>query len=265
MQLRVSKSETLREIKLCLSDDLLVAPSPIAAILPAIREKFDENSSKIETISNGDMPGMIRFQRFVRANWHEDRGLWVSIDREREAWVEEGLAVVFVKADELVDKIRHQLDMKAGKTLSEDVIDEDTLEGWIRELKADLRRHAGADRLTTDVPPGQRPPTYPRNKDGSPQIMLVIHGMKAYHSKTKSAAQREFAARAKAALAEIEGSTPADPVQTRKKATGKGKTQSPRLEKDDIERELVAIHLRHGWLQVQGEFCLRDPILTDDY
>lgn len=88
--------------------------------------------------------------------------------------------------------------------------------------------------------------------------MLVIHGMKAYHSKTRSAAQREFAARTKAALAEIEGGGNAPAADTgdkgkKKATTGKGKNQVPRLEKEDIERELVAIHLRHGWLQVQGE------------
>ena len=253
-QLRTSKSDTLREVKLCLSPELLVTPSPIAAAIPALRDKFRENSSEIGPLERAACPGLITFKRFVRANWDGERGVWVPIEVDKEAWVAEGLAVVFIQADELVDKIRCHLDLKADKIQPDEVLPEDTLEGWIHQLKAGLKIHARACKLTTDVPFGQQPPTYPRDKDGRPGIMLVIHGMKAYHSKTKSAAQREFAARAKAALAEIEGSASGESAPGKKKPTTKGKTQAPRLEKDDIERELVAIHLRHGWLQVQGQF-----------
>ncbi|KAH8078270.1 hypothetical protein HD553DRAFT_146203 [Filobasidium floriforme] len=255
-KLRTSKSETLREIKMYLSHDLTIAPSPVAVVLPALRDKFREYFSEIEPLEEGGFPGLIKFKRIVRANWDEGRGIWIPVDQEKEGWVEEGLVIVFIKADELVEKIRLHLDIKAGKSQPGDVPHETTLEGWIEQLKDDLKVTCKPSRLTTEVPPGQKPPTYPRDREGLPGIMLVIHGMKAYHSKTRSAAQREFAARTKAALAEIEGNGNAPAADTgdkgKKKATsGKGKNQVPRLEKEDIERELVAIHLRHGWLQVQ--------------
>jgi hypothetical protein len=258
LQLRTSKSETLREIKMYLSHDLTIPPSPVAAVLPELRDKFREYFSEIELLQEGGFPGLIKYKRIVRANWDEGRGIWIPVDQEKEGWVEEGLVVVFIKADELVEKIRLHLDIKAGKSQTGDIPHETTLEGWIQQLKDDLKINCKPSRLTTEVPPGQKPPTYPRDRKGLPGIMLVIHGMKAYHSKTRSAAQREFAARTKAALAEIEGGGNAPAADTGDKGkkqatTGKGKNQVPRLEKEDIERELVAIHLRHGWLQVQGE------------
>jgi len=245
LQLRTSKSETLKEVKMYLSQDLTQAPSPFAPSFPLLKTKFEEFSSNIITLDSSPVPGLIQFQRFRRANWDEARGIWVPVEELDEGWIEEGIVGLFVKADELVDKIKASIDRRqAGET------EDETLESWI----ANVHKHVKIpmDRL---CPADQIPPTHPTDNRGLPRVMLLIHGLKAYYSKTRSAANREYAAKAKAALAEAERQ--ADTQQGSgsnkgKRAATKSKAKE-RLEKDVIERELVKLHLRYGWLQIQGE------------
>jgi hypothetical protein len=228
-----------------LAQDLMQGPSPFAPSFPLLKTKFEELSSDIIALDSSPVPGLIQFQRFRRANWDEARGIWVPVDERDEGWVEEGIVGLFIKADELVDKVRASIDSRqAGET------EDETIESWI----ASVHKHVKIpiDRL---CPADQIPPTHPTDNRGLPRVMLVIHGLKAYYSKTRSAANREYAAKAKAALAEAERQ---DNIQQGsglskgKRAATKSKGKE-RLEKDVIERELVKLHLRYGWLQIQGE------------
>jgi len=229
-----------------LSQDLMQAPSPFAPSFPLLKTKFEELSSDINSLDSSPVPGLIQFKRFRRANWDDARGIWVPVNERDEGWVEEGIVGLFVKADELVDKMRASIDRRqAGET------EDETIESWI----ANVHRYVKipVDRL---CPLDQIPPTHPADDRGLPRVMLIIHGLKAYYSKTRSAANREYAAKAKAALAEAERQ--ADPQQGSgsskgKKAAAKSKAKE-RLEKDVIERELVKLHLRYGWLQIQGKY-----------
>ena len=228
-----------------LSQDLMQAPSPFAPSFPLLKTKFEELSSDINSLDSSPVPGLIQFKRFRRANWDEARGIWVPVNEKDEGWVEEGIVGLFVKADELVDKMRASIDNRqAGET------EDETLESWI----ANVHRHVKIpiDRL---CPLDQIPPTHPADNRGLPRVMLIIHGLKAYYSKTRSAANREYAANAKAALAEAERQ--ADLQQGSSSSKGKRAATKPkakeRLDKDVIERELVKLHLRYGWLQIQGE------------
>lgn len=248
-QLRVSKWDTLREVKLCLASNLMSHPSPMAAVLPSLQEKFQENLSDIVQLKQGSFPGLIKFQRHVRAAFDPSRGLWVAVDPGKEKWVDEGMVGLFIQGEDLVEMIRAQVEerqtgVRAGATSTQ------TLDRWIRDVQFNLK--------DTSVPESHHPPEHcsplcPRNTDGTPRVILIIHGLKSYYQKTTTQANREFAARARAAISEVDGTT--DDFSGQSKGRRKKTTSDTRarLEKDVVEKELVRVHFKHDWLQVQGK------------
>ena len=70
------------------------------------------------------------------------------------------------------------------------------------------------------------------------QVILIIQGMVKYHSKTKTAANREFAAAARAGLGQ---------------GAGPGPRQKKAVDRAAVEESLVELQVKHHVFIVQGE------------
>ncbi|WVQ76229.1 hypothetical protein IAR50_005894 [Cryptococcus sp. DSM 104548] len=104
-KLRVSKNDTVREVNLYLSADMSKTTSPIAGALPEIRTKLLDNQSALHFMPDSDSPisGAIRFKRHLQSRWDVAMKRFIPLDQPR--WVWEKTVLVFITAEELVDKI----------------------------------------------------------------------------------------------------------------------------------------------------------------
>ena len=167
-QLRTSKNDTVREIALYASPDLLLPTSPIAAALPEIQHRLTTNLSSLSPLDSAacSLPGVIRFKRHLQARWDQPTKRFVPLTTPRWEW--DPTTLVVLTADELVDKI---------SGMSEMLIE------WSRDVRSVL-----------DL--------------GSKEMMMIlVKGLKGYYAKTKTLKNREFTAAARAGLGNPSGAT----------------------------------------------------------
>ncbi|RSH81501.1 hypothetical protein EHS25_006858 [Saitozyma podzolica] len=198
-RLRTSKNDTVREIHLYLSWDLESPSSPIAGALPEIRTRVSDNFSQIHFMHEEASP-VPGVIRFKRhVQARWDPGVKRWLPLDVTRWEWENTVVMIVTAEEIVDKIA------AGGGL---------LSGWASDVRLALGLAA------------------------SDHIIVMIKGLQKYYAKTKSLANREFTAAARAGL---------DGAGSAHLAPG------ARVPKDTIERELVKLQVGEGCFLVHVE------------
>ncbi|EIW68055.1 hypothetical protein TREMEDRAFT_15378, partial [Tremella mesenterica DSM 1558] len=202
-KLRTSKRDTVREIHLYLSSDLALPTSPIAGALPEIRARLTENNSALHTLSeeNSPAPGIVRFKRHVTSSYDHTAKRFVPLDIPRWEW--ETTTLIIVTAETIVDRLP-PLPSTQGTA---EIMTGDSLVDWISDMRLCL------------------------GMDMTHQLFLVIKDLWKYCAKTKTLANREFTAAARAGLegGSRDGSGPGD---------WKG-----RPSKERIEMELLKLQL----------------------
>jgi len=174
--------------------------SPIAGALPEIKARFTESLSKIHFMPKDESP-MAGVMRIKR----HVKARWDTVGKrflplDQPFWEWDKTMLLIVDAEEIVDKVIHGKDM---------LID------WIKDT-----------RLLLNLGP-------------MVQIVIIIRGMGKYTAKTKTLANREFTAMARAGLES--GSAAAAAVLT------------ARPEKEAIESELIELQVQESVFIVHGE------------
>lgn len=207
-QLRTSKNETVREIHLYMSADMALPDSPIAGALPEIRARFTESLSEIHFLADDDSP----IPGTIRIKRHVKARWDTELKRfaplAKPYWEWDKTVLIVIDAEEVVDKMLHGQDM---------------LLDWIRDTRLLL------------------------GLDESAQIVVIVKGLGRYQAKTKTLANREFTAMARAGLTTI-GS-----------ASSASAAPATRLEKDLIERDLIELQVQEGVFIVHGASDLLFP------
>ncbi|KAK4688871.1 hypothetical protein P7C73_g1220, partial [Tremellales sp. Uapishka_1] len=199
-KLRTSKNDAVREIHLYLSHDLSLPSSPIAGALPEIESKLKGNLSELHILSDEDSP----YPGIIKFKRHV-QARWSSSEKRfiplpSPHWRWESTVVIVVPADEIVDKV-------AGGN--------DLLSKW----SSDVRLATGLSR-----------------KD---QVFIMIKGLQKYYSKTKSLANKEYTAQARAGLSGTSISSQS--------------SLTVRPSKGTIEMELVKLQVAEGCFLIHVE------------
>ncbi|KAK8845528.1 hypothetical protein IAR55_006243 [Kwoniella newhampshirensis] len=202
-RLRTSKNDVVREIHLYLSADLESPSAPIAAALPEIRTRITDNHSEIRFLPQPESP-IPGVIRFKRhLKARWDPAKKQFIPLDDPRWVWESTVLVILNAVDLVDKIA------AG---------EEELSTWASDVRLTLGLSA------------------------KEQMMVMIKGLQKYYSKTKSMANKEFAAAARAGLGGL--------------SAGSMQTVTARPSKDRIEMEMVKLQVAERCFLVHEVFEL---------
>ncbi|WVF66117.1 hypothetical protein IAT40_000856 [Kwoniella sp. CBS 6097] len=219
-RLRTSKNDTVREIHLYLSADLSHPTSPIAGALPEIKTRITDNHSELHFLPETESPinGMIRFKRHLKARWDPTKKQFIPLDQPK--WVWEPSILMIINAEEIVDRIA-----TASTSTSTSNPSEESLSTFI----ADVRLTLGLK--STD------------------QMMVMIKGLNKYYSKSKSLANKEFTAAARAGLA---GSGSAGTGGNSNGRAG-GAMMTSRPDKETIEMELVKLQVKERCFLVHVE------------
>jgi crossover junction endonuclease EME1 len=187
---------------LYLSSDLETPSSPIAGALPAIRTKLTDNFSQVHFLPTDDSPHP-GVIRFKRyVQARWDTAGKKFVPLDQPKWRWETTVLVIMTAEDVIDKI---------------AVCNDELGTWAGDFRLMLGMGA---------------------KD---QMFVMIKGLQKYYSKTKSLANKEYTAQARAVLGEKEGEG------------GRGRANSARPSKEIIERELVKLQVAHGCFLIHGE------------
>lgn len=214
-RLRTSKTDTVREIRARISPDLEIGGSPLFAALTALREKFDENGSSIESsasASAGTTPGLITFERNTISAYDPLKKSFIPLPPSQQGWKTESAALIIVKAAIIADQI---MSSPHGQC--------DSLSDWYSDLKA---------RISISHPEVN-------------QIFLIISDLKGYYSKQTRQTNKEFTARARAAMEGKE--VPVDALPENPKiARG---VANP--EREEIERQLLRLQMKEKCFLVQ--------------
>lgn len=178
------------------------------------------------------VPGLVTVRRLVDAEFSVEKRRFVALPSGAEYTEDQLPYVLVITAKELVGMIQ------AGRT--------DKSRGLIAWLTA-IKRKLGLTRTTEGgvvVGMGAAPTTTAGAAQTSRcEIMLLLHGMKAFYAKSASAARKDFAERARMAMAG-EVVEEAEPVGMR---SGEG------VGKEEVDKELVRLQLVHRCFQVFGE------------
>ncbi|GHJ88659.1 hypothetical protein NliqN6_5060 [Naganishia liquefaciens] len=251
-KLRTSKAETVREITVHIDADLAVAPSPLATAIPLLRERLTERQSSLhlvpsptddapappDPVDGGIMhvPGLISIKRLVDAEFSAEKRRFVALPPGAEYIQDQLPYIVVITAKELVAKIQ------AGRT--------DASCGLIAWLTA-VKRKLGLTRTTVggsvQVGMGAAPGTTTAGagagagagQTGRCEMMLLIHGMKAFYAKSAGAARRQFAERTRMAMA-------GEVVEDAESVAHSGEMP----DKQEVDKELVRLQLVHRCFQV---------------
>ncbi|WVQ62597.1 uncharacterized protein L199_000743 [Kwoniella botswanensis] len=215
-RLRVSKNDTVREIHLYLSSDLSQPTSPIAGALPEITKRITDNYSEIKflTEDKSSINGLIKFKRHLKARWDPEKKQFIPLDQP--IWIWEGICVLVINAEEIVDKIAPTSTCESPD--EEERLDE--LNVWVSDIKLTLG-------LTVND-----------------QLIIMIKGLQKYHSKMKSLANKQFTAAARAGLS---GATTAN----RNQGGRNGGRIGP--DKEIIEMALVRLQVKQRCFLVNVE------------
>lgn len=236
-----------------ISAELAVAPSPLAAAVPLLRERLKEKESSLTLVPvptddspapldpvDGEtmhVPGLITVRRRVDAEFSTEKRRFVALPPGQEYIQDQLPYVLVVTAKELVGMIT------AGRTNKSR-----GLVAWLTGVK----RKLGLTRTTAGgvvVGMGAAPTTTAGAAQTSRcEIMLLIHGMKAFYSKAAKLSRTAFAERARMHMAGEE-------VEEAEVAPRSGEMP----DKEEVDKELVRLQLLHRCFQVQGEsarmFC----------
>ncbi|WWC85903.1 uncharacterized protein L201_000773 [Kwoniella dendrophila CBS 6074] len=212
-KLRISKNDTVREIHLYLSHDLSLPNSPISGSLPEIKTRITDNFSELHFLSEDQSPinGVIKFKRHLKARWDSDKKQFIPLDNP--IWIWESTILMVINAEEIIDKISH-----SQSNQGEDNINELSL--WISDIKLTLGLNSATD-----------------------QLIIMIKGLNKYYSKSKSLANKEFTAAARAGL---NGSS------TSSNQPG-NKSIGVRPDKETIEMALVQLQVKERCFLVHVE------------
>ncbi|RXK37718.1 hypothetical protein M231_04967 [Tremella mesenterica] len=212
-RLRTSKRDTVREVHLYLSSDLALPTSPIAGALPEIRARLTENNSALHTLSeeNSPAPGIVRFKRHVTSSYDHTAKRFVPLDIPRWEW--ETTTLIIVTAETIVDRLPPLSSMQG----TAEILTGDSLVDWISDMRLCL------------------------GMDMTHQLFLVIKDLWKYCAKTKTLANREFTAAARAGL---EGGS--------RDGNGPGDWKG-RPSKERIEMELLKLQLSQKCFVVHVE------------
>lgn len=216
----------MREIKIHISPDLEDKSSPVFPALPHLRQRLTENQSSIHT----DPPqigieGRMTFRRFVKARYDTAKKMYIPLPEDEIRWEEEGTIVLFVTAKKLAELVLRE---RQGVAQIDDGVDQ-SLHAWFCRVRARSTRERSNE-----------------------STILVVHGLKAYHGKTASAVNRDFAERARGIL---EGGGDIGVDNPRPKATN-----SQKVSKEEMEMALCKLHLVEKCFQIQGWSSFQDQI-----
>ena len=189
--------------------------SPIAGAVPEIRNRIQDCQSALHFLPESDcpIPGVIRFKRYLQAQWDPESKRFVPLDDPR--WVWEKTVLIIITAEELVDKIA-----KGGEEGEKDVLAQ-----WV----SDVRLLLG---LTM-----------------SDQVMLMIKGLQKYYSKSRALANKDYINAARAGLEGGGGGGGGPGSSTAIKPT----RMNGRPTRDRIEAEMVRLQVAEHCFLVHVE------------
>lgn len=191
----------MREIHLYLSHDLSLPSSPIAGALPEIRARLTDNLSELLFLDELDSPVPGTIKFRRHLKAKWDGRAKRFVPLDQPTWVWEGTVLIVVPAAEVVDKIAHG---------------DGILGTWLAD-----------NRLTLGLSEGD-------------QVIVIVKGLQKYYAKTKTLANREFTAAARAGIDGLQGGGSA------------AAALSSRPAKEVIERELVKLQVEQGRFLVHG-------------
>ncbi|KAJ9097729.1 hypothetical protein QFC21_004767 [Naganishia friedmannii] len=252
-RLRASKSETVREVTVHISPELENRGSPIATAIPLLRERLAEKESSMSLLPVPDpddpaqrdqvdgstlhVPGLVKVKRWITAEFDTEKRRFVAVNDGEEYWQDQLPYVIIITAKELVEK------MVAGKY--------DKSKGLVAWLSS-MKRKLGLTRSATDTyantPIGAAPASTPGSQTSRCEIMLMIHGMKAYYSKTNGAKSKEFAEKVRSHMTGQAVPRVSSDAVGRSAGESSGETNVP--DKEEVEKELVKLQLIHRCFQV---------------
>lgn len=254
----MSKIETVREVTVHISAELAVAPSPLATAIPLLRERLTAKESSLTLVPvptddapaaidpvDGEtthVPGLITVKRLVEAEFSTEKRRFVALPPGAEYIQDQLPYVLVITAKELIAKI---LAGRTNKSFG--------LIAWLTAVK----RKLGLTRTTAGgvvVGMGAAPTTAGGAAQTSRcEIMLLIHGMKAFYSKAASIARKDFAERARLHMA-------GEDVDEMEPAPRNGEMP----DKEEVDKELVRLQLVHRCFQVCGESVWRARAICAD-
>lgn len=194
-----------------MSYDMALPTSPIAGALPEITARYKESLSEIHFMSEDDSP----MSGVIRIKRHVKARWNVETRRfiplDETYWEWESVISVVVSAEEVVDKI---------------VQGEESLVDWITDCRLLLQL------------------------DSACQIVVIIRDLGKYRSKTKTMANRDFTAMARAGL------------ESGSSATAQNQTGPTRATSESIDFALIDLQVREKVFIVEGQLS---PTLVADY
>jgi len=184
-----------------MSADMALPTSPIAGALPEIRARFTESLSEVSFMSEDDSPIPGTIRIKRQVKARWDPSLKRFAPLTEPYWEWDSTILLVIDAEEVVDKMLHGQDM---------------LLDWIRDARLLL------------------------GLESSVQIVVIVKGLGRYQAKTKTLANREFTAMARAGLSTTSSTSNATAATT------------TRLDKDLIERNLIELQVQEGVFIVHG-------------
>ncbi len=188
-----------------ISADLDQPTSLLFHSLPILRAKFETNASQLIALPEEEsaVPGVIRFKRFVTARYDPASKVFIPLPRGHEYWQDESTLLLVVEAKDVVEHISRG---RAGSAYG--------LCEWFAEVRDTLKWRGR----------------------GRSQVVLMIHGLKAYHAKTRSLQAKAFRKSAEKVMAGQEAEAAAAPAG--------------RLTPEDIDKEFARLHVLEKCFQV---------------
>lgn len=186
------------------------------------------------------VPGLVKVKRWVTAEFDSEKRRFVAVKDGEEYWQDQLPYVIVITAKELVDK------MVAGRSDKSK-----GLVAWLNSMKRKLGLTRSANDTYANTPIGAAPAATPGSLTSRCEIMLMIHGMKAYYSKTNGAKKKEFAEKVRSHM-NGQG-VPSMPNEAPGRSTGEGSRETHVPDKEEVEKELVKLQLIHRCFQVSGE------------
>ncbi|KAJ9094860.1 hypothetical protein QFC19_007789 [Naganishia cerealis] len=252
-KLRSSKSETVREVTVHISAELEHRGSPLATALPLLRERLAEKNSSMLLIpvpesedpaqcdqvdgSTMHVPGLVKVKRWVTAEFDREKRRFVALKDGDEYWQDQLPYVIVITAKDLVVKI------VAGKYDKSN-----GLVAWLNSMKRKLGLTRSATDIYASTPVGAAPASVPGSQTSRCEIMLMIHGMKAYYSKSNSAKRKEFSDKVRNHMTGQGAQNAPEGAAGRSAQDGSSEEHMP--DKEEVEKELVRLQLIHRCFQV---------------
>ena len=200
MQLRTTKNDAVREIEIHFSHDLSLPTSAIAGALPEIKARFDDNRCKWHFDDEAQSPFPGLIQFKRLVQARWNLASRRFIPLDTPRWEKEKAVILVASVEDVVDRV-----LQGENALAE----------WISDL-----------RIIMDL-------------SADSQVILLVKGLNKYFSKTKTLANRDFTAAARAGLSDL--------------GPGQSAANAGRLDKEAIDQALVELQLQETVFIVRGE------------